>query len=465
MNSLCIVRVHDDFTSIIDVQSQRKTITFSPPTIFHEPFEIAHYLKNKKKIYLLFTTDNSIEESITLPSLIKNEATLRTAILTKIQDDDRIHEKLILNKFYSSLDATGESATHRYEGLYEKEVLEAIAPIPHLEYLSRISITPFALFSVAESIFNTKSYLCVYAQETKNLIVAVSNGVLLFNRIGELQSTDEIERIMEQINDINRTVAYAHQQYREAKFEFIAICGSIAGSEIAPMQLQASTGLKITAIDPTLLVKGLETHTAQDYLLEIGMLTLQKSMNFLPDRVMAAREFHVGSFIAMAIAFLFMLLGLYQGLDAYNNYQESLDEYGRLQTQLTQTLRQTNTLDEAQLSEITAQLKSTTPLHHHFIDDMIIFDPLLKLLKPSSLSFEENQGKGKVVINFKQEFKTLLELYLFEKEFKKIVTSLKPPSSTITPTYKSDYNLLSFEATLSMGESEKAPLPRRRGRR
>lgn len=464
MNSLSIVRIHDDFTSIIDVQSKRGIETFSSPKIFNTPLEIAQYLKSKKKIYLLFATDNNVEESITLPSLIKNEATLRTAILTKIQDDDRIREKLLLNKLYTSLDTSQESATHRYEGVYENEVLNAIAPIPHLEYLSRISTTPFALFSLAESIFEGKSYLCVYAQETKNLIVAVSNGVLLFNRIGELQSTDEIERIMEQISDINRTVAYAHQQYREARFEFIAICGSIAGSEIAPMQLQASTGLKITAIDPTLIVRGLESHTAQDYILEIGMLFLKKTMNFLPDQVIAAREFRIGSFIAIAIAFFFMLLGLYQGFDAYYNYQESLNEYDRLESQLTQTLRKTDMLSETQLSEITAQLKSSTPLHHHFIDDILVFNPLLKLLKPSSLSFEENNGQGKIIVNFKRDFKTLLDLYLFEKEFKQEVATLKPSKGSIIPTYKTDYNLLSFEATLSMGESEQTPPPRRRGR-
>lgn len=465
MSSFSIIRIHNDFASVIDVVDAKKRFSLMNPVYLQDSLEIASYLKTKKKLYILFETDNNIEETITLPAIIKNDATIRTALLTKINDDDRIKDKLLLNKLYTSYDTTHESATHRFEGFYEDDALKAISSISHLETIKRISTTPYALFSLSESIFGGKSYLCVYAQEKKNLIVAINHGVLLFSRIVDLQATDETERVMEQISDIIRTVAYAHQQYREAKFEFIAICGSIAEGEIAPMQLQASTGLNITAIDPALIVHAPKSLNTHDHLLEIGMLYLQKTMNFLPDRVKTAQEFALGHYLAMGIAFLFMLFGLYQGYDGYENYQNSLDEYDTINTQLTQTLRKTNTLDEAQLNEITAQLKSTTPLHHHFIDDMTLFKPVLTLLKPSSITFEENNGKGKVSLNFQRKFKTLLDLYLFEKEFKQAALTLKPQTSKVTPTYKTDYNLLSFESTLALGEIEQAPPPRRRNRR
>ncbi len=444
MDSITIVRIHDAFTSITEVQKKRKEYSFSPPKHLTEPYEIAHYLASKKKIYLLFSSDTIIEESITLPSVIKNEATLLGALIARIQEDDTIHEKLILNRLYTTLDATGESAHHRYEGLYEKEVLSFIAPIPNLEYLSRISLERYALFALSEYAFKGKSYISVYTEEKRNLIVAVSNGILLFSRIGYIQSEDETEKIMEQISDINRTVAYAHQQYREAKFAFIAISGSVADGEMVPIQLHASTGLNVAVLAPTLIVNGLEPNMAQSTVLEIGMLFLDKTMNFIPDRVKAAREFYLGNNFAVLFAFLFMIFGLYQSHDAYSQYQESLSQYDTVESTLFQTLRRTNTLDDEQLKEIIAQLKSSTPLHHHLIDDLILFDNVLKLIKPQAVTFTEG---GELALDFKYQCKTLMDLYLFEKKFQHEVLTIKE----VIPTYTTDYNTLTFEATLKMG--------------
>lgn len=460
MNSLSIVRVHDEFTSITEVKSSGKRYIFSPPKHFTQPYEVSQYLAPKKKIYFFFSSDNILEESITLPSVIKNEATLQSALLSKIHEHSTTPEKLILNRLYTTLDATEESAVHRYEGLTEKEVLSQIAPVANLQYLRRISIERYALFALAQHAFKGKSYLCVYTEEKRNLIVAVHNNTLLFSRIGFIQSDDETEKIMEQISDINRTVAYAHQQYREAKFEFIAICGSIADGEIVPMQLHASTGLSISVLAPTLIVDGLEPNAAQSSALEVGMLFLDKTMNFLPDSVKAAREFYLGSALSILFAFLFMLFGLLQSHDAYNAYQASLDEYNTVESRLTQTLRNTDTLSEKQLQEITAQLKSSSPLHHHLIDDLILFDNVLKLIKPQGISFTEG---GELTLDFKHQCKTLMELYLFEKNFRHEVGIIK--NVGVMTVYKTDYNTLSFEANLKIGGAQPVspPIRHRRG--
>jgi len=458
VNSITIVHIHDDFTSITEAKKTRKGTVFSPKIQFTEPYEIANYLKTKKIIYLIFSTDNILEESILLPSVIKNETTIRSALLAKIHDNNITSETLILNKLYTTLDPTGESAIHRYEGLYEKEILSTIVPIPKHEYLRRISVERYALFALAQYAFRGRSYLCVYTEEKRNLIVAVDNGTLLFSRIGFMQSEDEIGQIMEQISDINRTVAYAHQQYREAKFEFIAICGNIADGEIVPMQLNTLTGLGVTVLAPTLIVDGLEPNMAQNSILEIGMLFLDDTMNFLPNSVKAAREFYLGNAIAIIIACAFVLFGLFQSYDAYTSYQSSLDEYDTVESQLYQTLRNTDTLDDKQLQEITAQLKSSTPLHHHFLDDLILFDNILKLLKPQGVSFTEG---GELILDFKHQCKTLLELYLFEKNFRHNVGMIK--ETQVTAAYKTDYNTLTFEATLKRGEVlPVSPPPRHR---
>jgi hypothetical protein len=463
VNQHTIVRVYDETISIVDAKWKKGAYHFSMP-VTCETLQEAHlYLASKKNIHLLFFTDDIVEESITLPAVVKNEATLLSALTVKIHDERLINQKLIFNKFRTLLDSTGESATHRYEGLYEKDILSAIAYIPHLEHLKHVTTERYALFSISEKALSGKNYLCAYAQEDKNLIIAVSNGELLFSRMGMIQGEDSGEKFADQINDIGRTLAYAHQQYREANFECILICGIIADAEIVPIQLQAMTGLNVTVIAPSLLSKGLARNTSQDYILELGMLYLDEIKNFLPDRVKAAREFYLGRTITMAIAFIFMLAGLYQSAAAYTAYQESLDEHDRIETKLFQTLRHTQTLDEAQLQEIVSQLKSSTPLHHHLIDDVIIFDPVLQLLKPHSVAFEEKAGKGKLTMVFKHEYKTLLDLYLFEKKFKQTVLGINSPLQKLASSYKIDYNTLVFESALTMGETEQAaPPPRRR---
>jgi hypothetical protein len=461
VGTVTLVRLHDTFTSIIDVSSSRGIITFSPAKEFTENYDIVQYLKSKKKIYLVFSTENSYEESITLPSVITNEVTIKTAILAKIQEDDRIHEKLLFNRLYTTVDASGESANHRFEGVVESEVLDAISVVPNLEFVRRISTHPYALFSLTESIFSGKSYLCVYAQENKNLIIAVSGGVLLFSRVGVLQSDDEIEKIMEQISDINRTVAYAHQQYREAKFEFIVLSGIIADGEMTSEQLYNSTGLRITVLAPTLMVKGLDKAIAQNFIPEMGMVFLGNTMNFLPDRVKAAREFYLGGLIALGLAFFFMLFGVFQGYGAYETYQESLDTYSSVESQLFRTLKKTDTLDDKELQEIIAQLKSSTPLHHHILDELIVLDKVLQLSKPASVIFDES--KKSLVLEFRHQSKNLMELYLFEKQFKNTVEMLQ--KSDMIAAYKIDYNTFVFGATLTVGQIapvENAPVRRRR---
>ncbi|HEX5710654.1 MAG TPA: hypothetical protein VFX68_04845 [Sulfuricurvum sp.] len=443
MGSITIVRIHDDLTSITEVKRSKNKYTFFPPKDFTEPHDVAHYLKSKTNIYLLYFSDTIVEESITLPSVIKNEATVRSALIAKIHENGEIPEKLVLNKLSTTSDVTGESALHRYEGLYENEILTCIAPIPKHEHLTHISIERYALFSLAQFAFGNKSYLCIYTEEKRNLIVAVQNGTLLFSRVGFLQSEDETERIMEQISDINRTVAYANQQYREAKFEFIAICGSIADGEIVPMQLHASTGLNIAILEPSLIVDGLNPSAAQKNSLEVGMLFLDKNMNFLPGSVKAAREFYLGTLVSIFFAFLFMLFGLFQSHDAYSSYQASLNEYDAIETQLNQALRSTDILDEKQLQEIISQLKSSTPLDHHLIDDLILFEPVLTLIKPQEVSFIEG---GELALNFKYQCKTLMELYLFEKNFQRQVSTIT--AIPVASSYKTDYNTLTFEATL-----------------
>jgi hypothetical protein len=448
VSSLSIVRFHDEFTSITEVKSSGKRYTFSLPKHFTQSYDVTQYLASKKKIYLIFSSDNILEESITLPSIIKNEATLQRVLLSKIHENNSSTEKLVLNKLYTSLDTTEESVVHRYEGLTEKEILSQIAPVPNLEHLRRISVERYALFALAQHAFKGKSYLCVYTEEKKNLIVAVHKDTLLFSRIGFIQSDDETEKIMEQISDIDRTVAYTYQQYREVKFEFIAICGSIANGEIVPMRLNASTGLSITVLAPTLIVNGLEPNMAQNSVLEIGMLFLDKTMNFIPDSVKAAREFYLVSTLTVFFAFLFMLFALYQSHDAYNAYQASLDEYDTVKSTLYRTLSSTDTLDDKQLQNIIAQLKSSTPLHHHLIDDLILFDNVLKLTKPQAVNFTEG---GELVLDFKHQCKTLMELYLFEKNFRHEVSTIKGASPIAA--YRTNYNTLSFEATLKIGSS------------
>lgn len=450
MNRLTVVRPVDQLIQVFDVYEKRGFFTFQPPKQFTEPGELALYLTKKKKIYFLFSNDNVVEESITLPSVITNEATIESALNARIQDERGIHDKLILNCLGTSTDITGESATHRYEGLYEHEVLSAIAAIPNLEYLQQITTEPYALFALSEQIFQGRSYLCVYTSENKNLIVAVDDGVLLFYRTGVIAVENEIDRVAEQIRDISRTVAYAHQQFREVKFEFIALSGTIADAKAATVQLQMATRLNVTVLAPTLMVRGLDKYTAQNAILEIGSLYLPKTMNFLPDRVKAAHEFYRGSLIAVGVAFIFMLYALFQGLSAYHGYQESFDQYKLIESRLAQTLRHTDTLNERQLDEITEQLKSLTPLHEHFIDDLLPFENILNLLKPSTLTYDENNGSGTLVLKFKHQSNNLMDLYLFEKKFKHEVGAIK--NVQFTPLYKTDYNALIFESTLEIGE-------------
>lgn len=451
MKKLSIVRFRNDHATILDIEKNKGVYTFLPPIELDELTQLSTHLVNRTKILIFFSPLDTIEESIALPSVIKNEATILKALSVKLHDERLINEPLVLNKVDAIIDPLGESIQHHYKGLYEREIYDAISPLTQWEHIDAITSEVYALFSISEEIFRDKSYLSVYTQEDRNLIVAVNNGTLLFSRVGELQSTDEIERVMEQISDINRTVAYAHQQYREVAFEFIAISGNIADGEMATIQLQAITGLRVCTLAPTLMVKGLELSTAQNYILDIGMLYLPESMNFLPARVKAIKEFDFGTKIVFSIALLVMVLGVYFSFSAYTEYQAGRDDYHNTRAQLEQTLQNTVTFDNDQLQKAIALLEVSTEVDHHFLDSMIVFDDLFSLIHPSQSAYSHTPEGGVLTLSFSKKCTTLKELYLFEKTFKQKIATLKPQLASITPLYKINYDTLTFEATVTYG--------------
>ncbi|MFZ2968494.1 MAG: hypothetical protein WA080_05495 [Sulfuricurvum sp.] len=447
MGALSLVRIHNDITTLLEITIRKGIYTVSRVKNFTTPHELSLYLASKTTVYLLFSTETILEEFITLPSVITNEATVQHAVLAKIYDNSKTAEKLILNKICTTVDSSLESATHRYEGVYESTLLSTIINIPKLEHLRRITLERYALFSIAEQALHGKNYLCAYTYEKRNLIIVVRSGVLLFSRMGEIQSSLPSEIILEQVNDIARTSAYAHQQYRDTKFECIAICGSVTDDEEVAQQLYTATRLNITTLAPTLMVKGLTAQEGQKHILEMGLLFLPPIMNFLPDRVKAAREFYLGNRISILFALFFMLFGISQSLSAYRHYEATLDEYREVQSTLFQTLQTTHTFDAKQLKEVTAQLESSTPLNHHIIDDLILFEPLLRLIKPQELTF--TQG-GELILHFSHPFSTLRELYVFEQNFHHTTLTLK--TTDLNTTYQTDYNKLRFEAIVKIGK-------------
>jgi hypothetical protein len=448
VNRVTIVRVYDEYAMVFDVHEKGGEFTFDSSKKFDTGAELSLYLTKKKTIYLLFYSQNVIEETITLPSVIKNEATILSALSAKIRDENSNEDNILVNRFAMTTDPTGESTTHFYQGLYEKEILGAIEPLGYLHTLKRISVERYALFALSEEIYKGRSYLSVYTTPHRNVIIAGHKGELLFARMGEFSYQDEFERISEQVLDISRTAAYAKQQYREVNLEFIVISGSMVDMSAAVAQVQASTQIGVSVLVPSLIVKGLDKRTAQHSILEIGILFLPKYLNFLPDRVKAAYEFHLGSWIASAFALLFMVFGFVEAYSGSERYQESLDQHTRTKSELTQTLRRTDTLDQKKLQEITAQLEILKPLHHSLIDDLLPLEKVLMFHKPEALNYQENEGSSTLSLDFTYESKSLMDLYLFEKEFKKKVAEIG--ESEMVASYKTDYTAMTFKSTLKV---------------
>jgi hypothetical protein len=428
--------------------STKANSRFMPPKHLKPMRNSPSSLRSKKNLYFLFATNDLLEESITLPSVIKNDATIITALKAKIRDDRALEDELVLHRFATTSDPTGESSTHFYQGLREKEILDAIIPLPHLHNLKRVSVERYALFALSEELYRGRSYLSVYTTPHRNIIIAGHKGELLFARTGEFTYQDDFERISEQVSDISRTVAYAKQQYRDVNLEFILIGGSMVDMSAAVAQVQSSIQTPVSLIAPSLIVQGLDKRHAQESILEIGTLFLPNHLSFLPDRVKAAHEFHLGSWVAIAVALVFMLYGVFMAYDASESYQESVEQHTLTESKLNQALRHTRTLEDKKIQEITAQLETLTPLHHAMIDDLIPLEEVLMVKKPHALSYQDTNGTGTLNLDFRYQSKNLMDLYLFEKEFKTKVAKIA--QIEVTPAYKTDYSALTFESTLTI---------------
>ncbi len=463
MGLINAVYVQDDFASVLSIKKKRKSYHVVDSELL-DTGSLKEYLKKRGSFYVSVEEDELIDEKITLSSLIKNDNVIRSSILHKLQESLNRQSILFSYKLISH-EQHDEKNTYQVDGVYENGYIKSLQSVGKIDDIQNATASRFALFAIAKECIKDDSYFCVYTQANRVMVLAIHNEELIFSRSSTILVENANERQMAIVDEINRTIAYIHQQFRDITFSLIALSGSMSIDDIVPEHLHMLTQLPISVLYPNSFIKGLENEMLQHYILALGALFIPKDLVFLPADILGARQYSMVLQTMLFLSVVALAVSSFFTSQSFTNYSDELDRYESIKNRLIRTVRNTDTYSKQDLQKSWNHLQIAEKyLQYNPLDLMISIKPLTKFIKPTSWKWRLENSYPQTEIEFEKSFKSLDTMYKFEKQFNKIYNDINK-SLTITLNNKSDYKKMIFKNILEIKKEKKRPQRASRRRR
>ncbi len=455
--------IQNEFASIVSIKKKRKSYLIDSAELL-DINELPIYLKGKDNFYISTEEDELIDEKVTISNLIKNDKVIRSSILHKLRDT--LNSKNILFNYTKiSQDKHNETTIYQVDGVYENKYITTLKYIDKLNKIREASASKFAFFGLSKECIKTKSYISVYTQANKVMVLAISDKKLIFSRTSTILVDKIDDRQMAMVDEINRSVAYIHQQFRDIKFTLIALSGSMSIDDIVPEHLHMLTQLPITVLYPNSFIFGLENEKLQHFILAIGSLFIPKEHIFLPKSILQIRQYSLSINLMLITSILLLLGSSFFAYESYVNYDNSLNSYETIKSRLIRTVKQTDTYSQKELQKSWNHLQIAEKyLQYNPKDFVLALKPLINLLKPTSWSWTLKDSYPQAQISFEKSFKSLDALHQFELHFNKIYKDINT-SNKIKLNNQSDYKKMYFHNIVTIKKESKKPYQASRRRR
>jgi hypothetical protein len=410
-----------------------------------------------------------IDDIVNVPSVIKNKKILNSYIINKFKDT--LPTKDILLNF-SKIDEDKEQKQVQYkvDAVAKKEFSKKLKYLPDLKEIKSATINKFALLNISRHCYTPKEnlgYFAIYTfGKTLSVLAIDGNNDLLFERTSTLTNQTNTIHNINITEELNQTIAYVKQQFRNVSFSTMLIGGSLALDDEALEHLLFATNMAIAVMYPNSFIKGLSAEEPQHYLLTLGSLFVKKQEQFLTDEVFALKEFALLSSTFLAISGLIFAISLYMSYTSFVAYDTILQKYNNIKISLLKQMERTDTypLDELEKS-YQHLLVAEKFLHYHPSDILIKFQPLVELVQPKEFTFHSlDENEPTFSILFEKEFDSLTNLYHFEQQFKHRFEILNSDNKLLYDV-RTNYTAMKFNVKITNHQISNKTKPQTRRRR
>jgi len=451
VNKFYSINIQKNFATVLFVQKKKGKYHVLNDEVL-DLDEVEEYLQGKKALYLIIDVEELIEQDVALPSAVKQKNTIQAYIKRKIKDS--LSSSNILFHYHKISQNKEEDTTlYNVNAVYESQYTPKLDLIDVWREIKSTSISKFALFNLSKQCFDYKKhggYFFVFTQGNIVSVLAIDQkGTLLLKRSNTITAIAEM-RYMQMVEEINQTINYAKQQFREVQFSTILLSGSMTLDDVIAEHLFVSNSLAIGVVYPNTFIKGLEQEEPQNYITSIGAFFIEKKDQFLPNKLLSTREYSLASNLSLLVASLLFLLTSYTLLDKYIQYTDTTQRYENIKSKLIRMTKEADKYSEQTLQSSANHLEIAQKfLSHSPIDVLLQLKLLIQIIKPNQFSFflDENQEPN-FQIEFEKKFTTLEQLYHIQNSFYEIYATLnKKNIFEITKT--TDYFNLLFKVTIN----------------
>ncbi len=468
MKKFYSISIHGDFANVLYIEKKK--------SIFHildeqtlDLTELPKFLQNKYNFYIVLDIEESLDDVITVPSVIKSSNVLKSYILKRFKDS-LPSKNILLNFKKLSEDKEESTITYKVDAIDQKNYLKKLELIPEWKEIQSATIEKFALLNLTRKCFdNVKGYGYFSAYTYGNVVTVLAideKGNLLFERSSTTLTNEQTSQYLNMVEEINQTIAYVKQQFRSTEFSTLVIAGSLSLDDKAAEHLLFSTNLNIAVMYPNTFVKGLENEEPQHYIIALGAFLVHSKDRFLPQQVYSLKEYDLAIKLLLVLSGCAFVISSYFAYERYDSYTQALDRYDTIKNRLLRMIKTTDTYPMAELEKSYKHLQiSEKFLRHHPTDFLLQLRPLIEMLRPLKYEFSnDNMQKAKFHIQFRKNFQTLGELYEFKQKFFNIFQTINS-KKTFKLEEKTNYSNLEFAVDISNNIVTKKVTPRRRRRR
>ena len=418
------ISVVDKYGFIVYLKNRKNTL-YVLDTQKVEIDALASFIKEKKRFIINLFLEFEFSQDIKVPITIAKSSNVKSYLLYKIKEANP-NRNILFNFYKSSKQNDEENIDYKVEVVDENEYLNALAFVNDFSKIESLTISKFALLSLANRCIDERCFICVHTIESYLIILAVEEKELIFSRIITIDRSNPEAAQMNIAENITQTISYINTQFRDLEFKTLSLSGSVAADEVIAQHIMMLNSVNISVLYPTTFVKNLNAKELQDYILSLGAALVPKSNQFIPKLILGIRQFSLIGTITIFLSLSLLFMMLYFTFSAYERYQNLLLTNEQLQRQYNEETSQVKMIPQDELEKYVHHISTvnkylkTTP-----VDILLALKPLISLSKPKQFLYKNEEGEFSFEVKFENRFNTLKELYQFEREMKKRVKEIK----------------------------------------
>ncbi|HFU75363.1 MAG TPA: hypothetical protein ENK66_03875 [Arcobacter sp.] len=420
MNKFYSINIQNDFATVLLVHKKKGKFIILEDSVL-EIDELTSYLKEKIDLFIVVEVEDTIDQDVVIPSVIKQQNAIRAYIFKKIKDS--LDSQDIFFKFHVlSQNKETDTTLYSVDGVYIPQYTEKLEYINNWSDIKSTTISKFALYDLSKKCFDYKKfggYFFVFSYANVVTVLAIDKeGTLLLKRSNAINAAPEM-RYMQMVEEVNQTINYTKQQFRDVQFSVVMLSGSMTLDDVIAEHIFVSNNIPVSVIYPNTLLEGLSNEEPQNYITSIAAFFVAKKDQFLPDKLLNMREYKLATNILLLVASFLLVVGIYNSLDSYMNYSNTIEKYNNIKSRLVRMTQKTQQYSYDTLQKTYNHLEvAENFLSYNPIDISLKLKPLIVLIKPSDFSFAYEVGhKPKFKVVFEKKFSTLEALYISEKSF------------------------------------------------